>query len=124
MRDTVDEFGNGTVSQATMNREPDLAGPASRIAGRAILNGWRERPQGVSVHVGPHKAFIAGECTTADIRGNNHMLGAGLSNCRHFSVEAHSSRRASQVQRDRLCEPVGYIDIWQDVIMQKLGDVE
>src|SRR5271167_2757200 len=107
-----------------MQRQPNLAGPASRIAGRAILDGWRERPQGVSVHVGPHKAFIAGECTTADIRGNNNMFGARLSDSSQLPVEPHSSRRAGQVQRDRLCEPVGYIDIWQDVIMQKLGDVE
>src|ERR1700686_986724 len=107
-----------------MQREADLASPAGRISSRAILDGWGERTQGVSIHLGPHKAFVAGERTTADISGDDHMLGTRLRDSSQLRVEPHSSRRASQMQRDRLCDPVGYIDIRQDVIMQELRNVE
>src|ERR1700680_3083214 len=107
-----------------MQREADLASPAGRISSRAILDGWGERTQGVSIHLGPRKAFVAGECATANIGGNNHVFSTRLRNSNQRRVEPHSSRRTSQVQRDRRGYPMGYIYIRQALIMQKLGDVE
>src|ERR1700686_5190767 len=124
MRDAVNEVSDRTVGYATMNREPNLAGPAGRIAGGAILDGWRERTQGVSIHLRTHKALVSGECATADIGGNYHVFGTRLRDSCQLCVEAHSSRRTSQGQRDRGRDPGRYIDVRQDVVMQKLGDVE
>src|SRR6476646_6945492 len=107
-----------------MQREADLAGAAGRVACRAILDGRREKPQGMRIHLGAHKAFVAGKAAATDLDWNSDMFRAGLRNRRQLGVETHPPRRARQVQRDRSREALRYFDIGEHVVMQELAEIE
>ena len=76
------------------------------------------------IHLGAHKAFVAGKAAATDLDWNSDMFRAGLRDRRQLRVETHPPRRARQVQRDRSREALRYFDIGEHVVMQELAEIE
>lgn len=85
----VEQVGDRTIGNATVNREADLTGAAGRIAGGAVGDSGGERAERVRVHVWPCETFVASKSAATDIRRDHHVLRTGPRNRRQLRVKPH-----------------------------------